>query len=325
MIRMFPATKDNARSALVRQLLAIAFELHTIMKTTTRMLRLIFGLTLLVTLPFSAAPNASELGDGMRLEDDCLPKDPPPPVVKIKVRVPAWSDPGRLIEYRICVENCSTSEAHHVVVKDALPSNAKFVKADPEPSKKGAELEWNLGTIGGGAVREIILVVQPTNREDVKNCARVQFEHGLCVVTRLSARGPGDRPPVISTVPDADRPVFDLTVNGMEKQYAKQDTTYEITLTNKGKTTARNTEIKAPLPDKLKFVRASAQGVAYPDNLVEWRKIDLEPDAHAQISIDVASDGKRGVLLHGVGGGGCHRQEGNAKVYPVRQRVEHVA
>src|ERR1017187_6869217 len=147
------------------------------MNTTTPFVRMIFGMFLLagLTLPFSAASNPSD--------DDCLPKDPPPPVVKLKVRVPACAEPGANLEYRICVENCSTAEAHHVVVKNTLPSNAKFVKADPEPTKQGPELQWNLGTIGGGAVREIVLTLQPTSTEDVKNCTRVTFEHGLCVTT----------------------------------------------------------------------------------------------------------------------------------------------
>src|SRR5437870_3407359 len=117
------------------------------MKTTTPLVRILFGMALLaaLTLPFSASSSTESR------PEDCLPKDPPPPVVKRKVRVPACSEPGQHLEYRICVENCSPAEAHHVVVKNALPANAKFVRSDPEPSKQGPELQWNLGTIGGGA------------------------------------------------------------------------------------------------------------------------------------------------------------------------------
>ena len=155
------------------------------MKTAT-WVRTLLGIALIaITSPFSTPAHGP---DGMMAaDDDCVPKYPPPPVVKIKVRVAACSEPGRTIEYRICVENCSSAEAHHVVVKDALPANVKFVKSEPAPSKQEPELQWSLGTVGGGAVREIVLVVQPTNREDVKNCARVQFEHGQCVVTRQAA------------------------------------------------------------------------------------------------------------------------------------------
>src|ERR1700731_663836 len=104
------------------------------MKTTTMLVRSVFGLALFTAtmLPFSRSSESD--GVAKPAADDCLPKEPPPPVVKIKVRVPACGGPGQPIEYRICVENCSTSEAHHVIVKDALPANAKFVKSDPEPS-----------------------------------------------------------------------------------------------------------------------------------------------------------------------------------------------
>ena len=167
----------------------------------TTLSRSLFGLILLgmTMLPFSA-PFAAEPGTvpapGLPPED-CLPKYPPPPVVKILVRVPASTDPGETIKYHVCVENCSKAEAHHVIVKNTLPANAKFVRADPEPHKLGAELQWNLGTIGGGAVREITLSLQPTNKEDVKNCLRVVFEHGQCVVTRQSgyAGRPGAHDP----------------------------------------------------------------------------------------------------------------------------------
>jgi hypothetical protein len=121
-------------------------------------------------------------------------------------------------------------------VKDALPANAKFVSADPKPNKTDPELQWHLGTIGGGASREIILVLQPTNKEDVKNCARVQFEHGQCVTTRLAALPrPGDRPPIITTVPPDELPIFDLEVRGPTQQYSNLPAKYEIRLTNKGK------------------------------------------------------------------------------------------
>jgi len=252
------------------------------MKIAAYLLRGLFGALLFVAMaaPFSGASSDVQAVD----PDDCLPKYPPPPVVKLKLRVPASSDPGGAITYRICVENCSTSEAHHVMVKNALPSNAKFVKADPAPSKLEPELQWNLGTVGGGATREIVLVLQPTNKEDVKNCARVIFEHGLCVVTRQSglAGGPGGtRPPIITTIPPdvpaaGDVPVLDLQVRGPKDQYANLASKYDIIVTNKGKTKAAKLQVNGRVPDKLKIVKASEPGIVL-DNDIAWNLGDLEP------------------------------------------------
>jgi uncharacterized repeat protein (TIGR01451 family) len=251
---------------------------------------MLFGLFLVVglTLPFSSASNP--------LADDCLPKDPPPPVVKLKVRVPACSEPGGNLEYCICVENCSPSEAHHVLVKNALPANAKFVKSDPAPTKQEPELQWNLGTIGGGASREIKLVLQPTNKEDVKNCVRVQFEHGLCVTTRQAHRMPfpGEGPPVIRPMPGVspeDMPILELKVNGPTQQYANLPAKYDITVTNKGKTKAGSTLVSARLPGQLKLVKASEPNLAE-GNQVYWLFEQLDPGASKTLQLTLKATDK---------------------------------
>ncbi len=259
-----------------------------------------FALFLTATLPFVSAPDfGMTASEGVPLQgknlsapastgdEDCLPKYPPPPTVRLKVRVPAQSEPGQGIEYRICVENTSTAEAHHVTVKDALPANARFVRSDPPPSKMEPELIWNLGTVGGGATREIILVVQPTNTDDVKNCVRVVFEHGLCVTTRqsgtLGGAGKGDRPPIVSVVPDfpkkgaAGIPVFDIAVRGKKDEFSNQPVKYTITVSNLGKGRAVNSEARLFFTtDKLAVISASDKGDKQ-GKLVEWKLGDLEP------------------------------------------------
>jgi uncharacterized repeat protein (TIGR01451 family) len=260
------------------------------MKTANPVVRIVFGLALLTatTLPSSTAmPDFTQ----PKSDDDCLPKYPPPPVLKIKVRVPACSEPRQAIEYRICVENCSTAEAHHVMVKNLIPSNAKYVKADPLPNKQGDELQWQLGTIGGGAVREIVLWLQPTNKEDVKNCARVQFEHGQCVVTRQTGYRPGEpqppiiigdqpKPPKVSVVPDAkDVPELEVIVRGLKDQYVNLNSKYEISVTNKGKVKATGILVSSKGPAQLKLVKASAPGIIVDDNNAGWLLGTLEPGA----------------------------------------------
>src|SRR5262245_39311848 len=61
------------------------------------------------------------------------PVDPPVPTVALRVRVVAASAPEQEIEYRICVHNTSPAAAHHVLVRNPLPVNARFVRAVPEP------------------------------------------------------------------------------------------------------------------------------------------------------------------------------------------------
>src|SRR5262249_22042944 len=51
------------------------------------------------------------------------------------------------------------------------------------------ELIWQIGTLAGGARREFTLVLTPDGKGDVRNCARVQFEHGQCVTTKGAQPG----------------------------------------------------------------------------------------------------------------------------------------
>jgi uncharacterized repeat protein (TIGR01451 family) len=113
------------------------------------------------------------------------PADPPPPVVSLRVRVPACATAGQELEYRICVENVSKAAAHHVLVRNPIPANAKLVRTRPEADIVKNDVLWALGTLEPGACCDLVLVLCPTGAGDLKNCARVQFEHGQCVTSHL--------------------------------------------------------------------------------------------------------------------------------------------
>jgi uncharacterized repeat protein (TIGR01451 family) len=150
------------------------------------------------------------------------PVDPPTPTVAIRVRAPASAAPGQDLEYRICLENTSRAPAHHVTVRNPLPANAKFVRATPKPDQVEPELLWRLGTLDGCACREIVLVLSPTGGGDVDDCARVQFEHGQCVTTRVS------------------RPQLVLRKAGPTEAAVGEALTFRITVTNAGAVEAAN-------------------------------------------------------------------------------------
>lgn len=150
--------------------------------------------------------------------------DPPTPVVRIQVRVPAASPPGKELTYHIRVHNTSTAPAYQVTVRNPVPENAEYVSADPPPEKaagaglsppppsplltptgqnpaaapppsppgpSAAPLVWKLGTLAPGESRTIRLILRPkAEAKEVRNLAYVSFEHGQAVTTRL-------RPPVL--------------------------------------------------------------------------------------------------------------------------------
>src|SRR5262249_14313012 len=140
--------------------------------------------------------------------------------------------------------------------------------------------------VGGGACREVVLVLQPTNLEDVKNCTRVQFEHGQCVTTRQAAFAPfapggpllpGMEPPgVPPKITEEVPPKLALTIEGHKRQYVTRPSHYFITVTNTGKTRASNLLVSCVLPAQTKFVRAS-HNWKYAQGQVAWVLGDVEP------------------------------------------------
>ncbi len=197
------------------------------------------------------------------------PLDPPAPHVTVKVRVAACAPEEKELEYRICLENCSPAAAHHVLLRNPLPANATFVRANPEPSQTKPELQWQLGTMHGGERRTVVLVLAPLGAGDVKNCTRVQFEHGQCVTTRLGARmPPADGVPAVGKVT--------LTMTGPKQQYLNLPAQYFLTVTNTGKTPATNILLTAQVPDKLTFDKASAKG-QFAEGQAAWVLGDLQP------------------------------------------------
>ncbi len=144
------------------------------------------------------------------------PVDPPTPTVAIHVRAPASAAAGEEVEYRLLVENTSRAPAHHVLVRNPLPEHARFVRATPKPDQTEGDLLWRLGTLDACARREIVLVLSPTGTGDVNDCARVQFEHGQCVTTRVT------------------RPQLAVRQAGPAEATVGEALTFRVTVTNAG-------------------------------------------------------------------------------------------
>ncbi|MGL4555177.1 MAG: hypothetical protein ACRC33_28760 [Gemmataceae bacterium] len=159
------------------------------------------------------------------------PADPPAASVTVRVRVPAEVTAGADVTYRIAAENASRGTAHHVQLKATLPPGVKLVRSSPVAEGEAA-LSWKFGTLEPGQRREVTLVVKPTADDDIDLCARVQFEHGQCVKTRVTRPGLNVR----RTGP----------VSGIESDYP----TYTLEVTNTGRATAKNVAVEEWLPEK---------------------------------------------------------------------------
>jgi uncharacterized repeat protein (TIGR01451 family) len=186
------------------------------------------------------------------------PTDPPAPLVTIKVRVPACAAPNEELEYRIHVENLAKSPAHHVIVRNPVPAHATFVRANPPPTVSDPVLEWRLGTLEGCACRDIALVLKPTGTGDVSNCARVQFEHGECVVTKIGGQ--------------AAPAALQLTLRkiGPERATVNKSLEYKLIVTNAGTELVRDVKLTDTMDDGLRLIATNKSELT-------WNPFELAP------------------------------------------------
>src|SRR5262245_8006911 len=229
------------------------------------------------------------------------PVDPPTPVVAIRVRVPACAVAGQELEYRICVENCSKAPAHHVFVRNPLPENARYIRSRPEPNVLEPELVWALGTLEPCECREICLVLCPTGPCDLQNCARVRFEHGQCVCTKIE-ECPPPPPPVPPTPPQPPPTGAGLVLRKSGPAHAVlfEPFTYQLSLANTGAEPATNVVVTDTLPAALEPVGRTVPltwdvGTLEPGKewKVEYQVIARQPGKWCNQAVSTARGGQK--------------------------------
>ena len=219
-----------------------------------------------------------------------------PPAVVLQVLVPADAAPGKDVEYCLCVENRSPSAAHHVVLNNPLPAHARFARADPEPSALEPTMQWRLGSVEAGGKRIVRLWLRPTGSGDIHNCARISYEHGVCVTTKVP-QAPQQPPAPEQVLPQPPRPQpavtesvgeprLKITKDAPKDQYMSIPIPYRITVTNEGTAPAKNVVLTDRLPGQSTFVSASDDG-QHTQGTVRWTLGTLPPRATRTVELRV--------------------------------------
>ena len=183
--------------------------------------------------------------------------DPPPPVVLVRVRAPAELPADSPATYRITVENPSRSAAHHVLLKVTMPANATLNKATPLAETEPPQLLWKFGTLQPGQKREVTLLLKPTNNDEVELCARVQFEHGQCVRSKIARAG------------------LDIQRIGPAFVRFAEVVSFTLEVRNTGRVTARNVTLEEVLPEAIDYANSTPPISGKPPYV--WKLGDLAP------------------------------------------------
>lgn len=191
--------------------------------------------------------------------------DPPPPVVRIQVRVPADAPPGDDLKYILVVQNTSQAEAHRVTVRNPIPEGVlQMTKAEPQPNadlSKG-QLVWTFGTLKGGEKRTIELHLKPKpDAKEVKNLAYVQFEHGEAVTTKIN------------------RPVVKVTKQSPKETVRGEPFTVRVIVENTGRVPAEKVRIveNVERSAEVEALTVGASRTKQEENQWEWQVGTLMP------------------------------------------------
>lgn len=151
----------------------------------------------------------------------------PTPVVTLNVEGSDVSPSGQAVVFKLHVRNISKAKAHNVVVRLIPPKNAERIKWEPVATHDEAEARWELKTLEPGQERTIEISYKPkAEADEVKLQARVQFDFGRGMITKVS-------PPSLS-----------VKKEGPEKLVVGDIVTYRITVTNNGRVTVRDIDVK---------------------------------------------------------------------------------
>jgi len=161
---------------------------------------------------------------------------PPTPSVQLRLTAPAVTANGQQVVYRMLVENRSRASANHVKVRVPVIADAPMEKATPEPASRDKDIVWNFDTLEAGATREITLFVNPApTATDIKMCARVSFEFGQCVTTKLA------------------RPKLTLKQDAPAEGVLFDPLTYRVDVANPSSVDVANVRLTQTLGDGLEF------------------------------------------------------------------------
>jgi uncharacterized repeat protein (TIGR01451 family) len=167
------------------------------------------------------------------------------------------------IEHTIIVRNTGDTAARNVRVVDELP--------DGMATQEGrSTLVFDAGTIEPGQARQARFTAFAKRSGKLSN--------------RATATGDGGLKAEATCETIVRQPVLSVASTAPGERYVGRAAVYELTVTNKGDATARNTMLTAPIPQGSDFVEADAGGRAG-GGLVNWSLGDIEPGGFKKVKL----------------------------------------
>jgi uncharacterized repeat protein (TIGR01451 family) len=106
------------------------------------------------------------------------------PTITIQKLAPPEIQVGKKATFAVRVQNNSQRTAHNVQVVDEVPLGTQLVGTAPKANVSGAQVVWDLGTLGGGEERIVEMELMPTEEGEIGSVATVTFAAQASAKTR---------------------------------------------------------------------------------------------------------------------------------------------
>lgn len=199
------------------------------------------------------------------------------------------------IPYTFVVMNKGDGPATNVKVVDQLPDG--LTTEDGRTS-----IAIDVGDLAGGQSKQLTVNVKANKPGRYDNRATATADKGLTAEASCT------------TV--VRQPVLVVTKTGPAERYVGRPIPFEITVTNKGDTPARDTVLTDPVPAGAEFVEAS-DGGQFAGGKVTWNLGTLEPNGSKKVTITVKAT-ERGEIKNTATATAYCAQAGADAATPIR-------
>ncbi len=178
------------------------------------------------------------------------------PMLNIEVLGPSKVHKGEQLTLRIKLSNPGSGVAQGVVISETVPDGLTHAA--------GRELEFELGALKPGEVRELDLTLTAASPGELVNIIRAEGEAGLSSEAQ--------------TAIEVVAPQLEVALAGPKLRYLERNATHSISIKNPGTAPAKNVDLVAVLPRNLKFVEANNGGqFDEATHAVYWNLEELPP------------------------------------------------
>ena len=155
----------------------------------------------------------------------------------VEREIPNSIVPNKKYTFSLRVTNKSMYKIDGIILKEKIPENFKFIKADPTPSVHGNSLKWNLGMMASGQKETISITGMAVGSGDVEHTGNVGLKYDLGQMI---------------TIMEVIEPKLNFAINAPTQAIVNDIVPVYLEFRNTGSAPVVNAMIKDKLPAGLK-------------------------------------------------------------------------